>query len=74
MYDGLVTVSATFDLVAHTALMKSCDAPESNRMIIGHPNSKKASTCTSSPSGISLTVVWLTQLVLSVGALTWPHC
>jgi hypothetical protein len=41
MYDGLVTVSANFDLLAHTALMKSCEAPESNRMMIGRPNSKK---------------------------------
>jgi hypothetical protein len=41
MYDGLVTVSANFDLLAHAALMKSCEAPESNRMMIGRPNSKK---------------------------------
>jgi hypothetical protein len=72
MYDGLATVSANFDLFAHAALMKSCDAPESNMMMIGCPNSKKVPTSTSSPSGISSTMVWLTQPLISVGALSCP--
>jgi hypothetical protein len=66
MYDGLTTVSAKFDLLAHAALMMSCEAPESNRMMMGCPNSKKLPTSTS-PSGISSTVVWLTQPFLGVG-------
>jgi hypothetical protein len=41
MYDGLATVSANFDLLAHAALMKSCEALESNKMMIGCPNSTK---------------------------------
>jgi hypothetical protein len=67
MYDGLATVSANFDLLAHATHMKSCDAPESNRMMIGLPNSKKVPTSTSSSSGISSIVVWLTRPLLGVG-------
>jgi hypothetical protein len=70
-YDGLAIVSANFNLLAHATLMKSCDAPESNRMMIGRPNSKKVPTSTSSPSGISSSVVWLTRLLHGVGALIW---
>jgi hypothetical protein len=40
MYDGLVTVSVNFALLAHVELTKSCDAPESNRMMTGCSNSK----------------------------------
>jgi hypothetical protein len=49
MYDGLVTVSDNFALLAHTELMKSWDAPESNRMMTGLSNSKKVLASTSSP-------------------------
>jgi hypothetical protein len=45
----LVTVSDNFALFAHAELMKSCEAPESNGMMIGRPNSKKVPTSTSSP-------------------------
>jgi hypothetical protein len=34
MYDGLATISDNFDLLAHTALMKSWEAPNSNWMMI----------------------------------------
>jgi hypothetical protein len=74
MYDGFAIISANFDLLAHAALMKSGDAPESNRIMIGRPNSKKVYASTSSPSGISSIVVWLTQPLLGVGALIWPLC
>jgi hypothetical protein len=40
MYDGLVTVSVNFALLAHVELTKSYDAPESNRMMTGRSNSK----------------------------------
>jgi hypothetical protein len=41
-------------------------------IMIGCPNSKNVPTSTSSPSEISLTMVWLTQPLLVVGALSWP--
>jgi hypothetical protein len=41
MYNGLATISDKFALFAHAEVMKSCEAPESNRMMIGCPNSKK---------------------------------
>jgi hypothetical protein len=69
MYDGLVTVSDKFALLAHAKLMKSCEAPKSNKMMIGHLNSKEVPVSTSSPSGISLTVVWLTRPLLGVRSL-----
>jgi hypothetical protein len=74
MYDGLATVSDNFNLSAHAMLMKSWDALESNKMMIGHPNSKKVLVSTYSPSGISSTVVWLTRPLHGVGAMTWPLC
>jgi hypothetical protein len=54
--------------------MKSCEDLESDKMIAGHPNSKKVPISTSSPSGISSTVVWLTRPLLDIGALIWPLC
>jgi hypothetical protein len=69
MYDGLATISGKFSLFAHAELMKSCKALESNRMMIGCPDSKKVPTSTSSPSIISLTMVWLTWLLLSIRSL-----
>jgi hypothetical protein len=72
IYDGLATVSDNSALLAHVELMKPCDASESNRMMIGHPNSKKVPESTSSSSGISSTVVWLTRPLLDVGALSCP--
>jgi hypothetical protein len=71
MYYGLATVSDKSSLLAHVELMKSCDAPESNRMMTGCPNSKKVLTSTS-PSGISSTVVWLTWPLLGIGAISCP--
>jgi hypothetical protein len=52
-----VTISDKSTLLAHAELMKPCDAPESNMMMIGHQNSKNVLAGTSSPSGISSTVV-----------------
>jgi hypothetical protein len=46
MYDGLATVSDNFSFLAHIEIMKSWDALESNKMMIG----------------ISSTVVWLLDL------------
>jgi hypothetical protein len=40
-FDGLATVSDNFALLAHAELTKSCEAPESNRMMIGLPYNKK---------------------------------
>jgi hypothetical protein len=54
MYDGLVTVSDSFALLAHTKLMKSWDTSELNRMMIGCPNSKNVPISTPSPLGILL--------------------
>jgi hypothetical protein len=54
--------------------MKSWEAPESNRMITGCPNSEKVPAGTSSPLGISSTVVWLTRLLLNFGALISHLC
>jgi hypothetical protein len=71
MYDGLATVSDNFALVAHTELKKSWDAPESNRMIAWRPDIKKVPISTS-PLGISLTVVRLTRPLLSIGAISCP--
>jgi hypothetical protein len=48
MYDGLATISANSDLLAHASLTKSCEASESNRMMMGRPNSKKVHASTSS--------------------------
>jgi hypothetical protein len=73
MYDGLVTISDNFALLSHVELMKSWDAPESNWMMTGCPNSKKVHVSTS-PSGISSNVVWLTQSLLGVGALICSLC
>jgi hypothetical protein len=72
IYDGLVTVSDNSALLAHAEVMKSCDASESNKMMIGCPNSKKAPASTSSPSGISSIAVWLTQPLTDIGALSCP--
>jgi hypothetical protein len=66
-YDDLATVRDNFDFLAHTELMKSWDVPESNRMMTRCLNSKNVPTSTSSPSGISSTVVWLTQPLLGIG-------
>jgi hypothetical protein len=52
--------------------MKSCEAPESNKIITGCPNSQKIPASTSSPPGISSTVIWFTWLLLDIGALIWP--
>jgi hypothetical protein len=60
MYDGLVTVSDNFALLAHAELMKSWDALESNRRMTRLPNNKKVPVSISSPLGIFSTVVWLT--------------
>jgi hypothetical protein len=72
MYNGLATVSDNYALLAHAELMKSWDALESNRMMTGCPNIKNVPASTSYPSRISLIVVWLTQSLLSIGALSWP--
>jgi hypothetical protein len=60
MYDGLATISDNFALLAHAELKKSCEASESNMMMKGRPNSKNVPVSTSSPSGMSSTMVWLT--------------
>jgi hypothetical protein len=72
IYDCLATVSDNYALLTHVERMKPCDAPESNGMMIGCPNSKKVPASTSSPSGISLIVVRLTRPLLGVGALSYP--
>jgi hypothetical protein len=72
MYGGLATISDNFSLLAHVELMKSWDALESNKILIGCPNSNKVPTSTSSLSEIFSTVVWLTRPLLSVGALSCP--
>jgi hypothetical protein len=43
--------------LAHVELMKSCDAPESNSMIIGRSLRKNVPTSSSSLVGISSMVV-----------------
>jgi hypothetical protein len=42
--------------LAHVELLKSCDAPESNNMMIGWLFRKNVLASTSSPVGISSTV------------------
>jgi hypothetical protein len=65
----LATVSDNFALFAHAELMKSCEALESNRMMVGLLNSKKVPASTSSSLGISSTMVWLTWPLLSIVSL-----
>jgi hypothetical protein len=69
IYDGLATISDNFALFAHAELMKSCEVPESNMMMIRCPNSKKVPASTFSPSVLSSTMVWLTRLLLGIGPL-----
>jgi hypothetical protein len=44
-------------VLAHVALIKSCDAPESNNIMIGRSLRKNVPASTSSPVGISSMVV-----------------
>jgi hypothetical protein len=48
--------SVNFALSAHEELIKSCDALESNNIMMGHSLRKNVPTSTSSPVGISSTV------------------
>jgi hypothetical protein len=50
-------------------LIKSCDAPESNRIIMGCPLRKNIPAKTSSPVGISSTVVLKVDIPVGTG----PH-
>jgi hypothetical protein len=43
--------------LAHVELIKSCDAPESNNMMIGRSFKKNVPANTSSPVGIPSTLV-----------------
>jgi hypothetical protein len=63
---------ATSDNLAFLAqmeLIKSCDALESNSTTIGHPLRKNVPASTSSPVGISSTVVCLARPGRGVGPL-----
>jgi hypothetical protein len=62
----LATVSDNFAILANAGLMQSWDALESNRMMTRCPTSKNVHISTSSPLGISSTMVCLTQTLLDV--------
>jgi hypothetical protein len=55
-------------------LIKSCDAEESNNIIIGRPLRKKVPISTSSLVGISSMVVLLARLDCGAGPLCHPFC
>jgi hypothetical protein len=57
MYGAPEDIGDNFAFLAQVKLMKSCDAPESNRIIIKHSLRKNVPASTSSPVGISSTVV-----------------
>jgi hypothetical protein len=56
-YGAAGATSENFAFLPQVKLMKSCDAPESNRIIIGCLLRKNVPVSTSSPVGISSTVV-----------------
>jgi hypothetical protein len=56
-YGAPEATSDNFAFLAQVKLMKPCDAPESNRIIIGRSLRKNVPTSTSSPVGISSMVV-----------------
>jgi hypothetical protein len=49
--------SVNLAFLAYVELIKSCDAPKSNNMMIGRSFKKNVPTSTSSPMGIPSTVV-----------------
>jgi hypothetical protein len=55
-YGAPEATGANFALLAHAELIKSCDAPESNNIMMGH-SLRNIPASTSSPVGISSTVV-----------------
>jgi hypothetical protein len=57
MYGAPEAISDNFAFLAQVKLIKSCDAPESNRIIIGYLFRKNVPASPSSPMGISSTVV-----------------
>jgi hypothetical protein len=56
-YGAPKATSDNLAFLAHVALIKSCDAPESNNIMIGRSLRKNVPVSTSSPMGISSTVV-----------------
>jgi hypothetical protein len=56
-YGAFVETIDNLAFLAYAELVKSCDAPESNSMIIGCLLRKNVPASTSSPMGISSTVV-----------------
>jgi hypothetical protein len=56
-YGAREAESDSFAFLAHVKLIKSRDAPELNNMIIGRLLRKNIPTSTSSPMGISSTVM-----------------
>jgi hypothetical protein len=57
MYGAPEAISDNLAFLLHVALIKSCDDPKSNNIMIGHSLRKNVSADTSSPVGISSTVV-----------------
>jgi hypothetical protein len=57
MYGTPEATSDNFAFLAQVELIKLCDDPESNRIIMGCSLRKNVPTSTSSPVGISSTVV-----------------
>jgi hypothetical protein len=57
MYGIPYATSVNLAFLAHVVLIKSCDAPESNKMIIECSLRKNIPARTSSPKEISSTVV-----------------
>jgi hypothetical protein len=56
-YGAPDATSVNFALLAHAELTKSCEAPESNNIMMGCSLRKNIPVRTSSPMGISSTVV-----------------
>jgi hypothetical protein len=57
MYGAPEATSDNIAFLAHVELIKSCDAPELNNIMIGHLLRKNVPTSTSSSMGISSMVV-----------------
>jgi hypothetical protein len=73
-YGAFVAQIVSLVLSAQARLMKSCEAPELNNIMIGCSNKKNVPTRTSSLGGISSTVVKLARPTLKDDAWIIAFC
>jgi hypothetical protein len=74
MYGAPEATSDNFAFLAHVEPIKSCDATESNNMMIGCSLKKNVPASTSSSMGITSMVVLLARPNCGAGPLCWPRC